>query len=76
MWLIFLVLISLEARPEKFNSRLKNKIYYGQMGGKDLLKPKWKNLADVVRLECDGKDMTPLLKEHKVHAVVFLNIPR
>lgn len=46
------------------------------MGGKDLLKRKWKNLAEVVTLECDGKDLTNKLKEHKVHAVVFLNIPR
>lgn len=46
------------------------------MGGKDLVKRKWKNLAEVVTLECDGKDLTPKLKEHKVHAVVFLNIPR
>lgn len=65
-----------EANPQKFNSRLKNKMFYGQMGGKDLLKRKWKNLAEVVTLECDGKDLTPKLKEHKVHAVVFLNIPR
>lgn len=64
-----------EANPQKFNSRLKNKMFYGQMGGKDLLKRKWKNLAEVVTLECDGKDLTPKLKEHKVHAVVFLNIP-
>lgn len=65
-----------EANPSKFNSRLKNKMFYGQMGGKDLVKRKWKNLAEVVKLECDGKDLTPKLKEHKVHAVVFLNIPR
>ncbi|XP_065205629.1 eye-specific diacylglycerol kinase-like isoform X2 [Planococcus citri] len=64
-----------EANPQKFNSRLKNKMFYGQMGGKDLLKRKWKNLAEVVTLECDGKDLTNKLKEHKVHAVVFLNIP-
>ncbi|XKL64444.1 hypothetical protein PGB90_004530 [Kerria lacca] len=64
-----------EANPQKFNSRLKNKMFYGQMGGKDLLKRKWKNLAEMVTLECDGKDLTPKLKEHKVHAVVFLNIP-
>ena len=51
-------------------------MFYGQMGGKDLLKRKWKNLAEVVTLECDGKNLTPKLKEHKVHAVVFLNIPR
>ncbi|XP_054261005.1 eye-specific diacylglycerol kinase-like isoform X3 [Macrosteles quadrilineatus] len=64
-----------EAHPERFNSRLRNKMFYGQMGGKDLLRRKWKGLADLVTLECDGKDMTPKLKEHKVHAIVFLNIP-
>lgn len=50
-------------------------MFYGQMGGKDLLRRKWKNLADFVTLECDGKDLTPKLKEHRVHAIVFLNIP-
>lgn len=64
-----------EAHPEKFNSRLRNKMFYGQMGGKDLLKRKWKNLAELVTLECDGKDITPKLKELRVHAIVFLNIP-
>lgn len=51
-------------------------MFYGQAGGKDLLKRKWKGLAEFVTLECDGKDLTPKLKEHKVHAIVFLNIPR
>lgn len=46
------------------------------MGGKDLLKRKWKGLAEFVSLECDGRDLTPKLKELKVHAIVFLNIPR
>ncbi|XP_058833302.1 eye-specific diacylglycerol kinase isoform X2 [Topomyia yanbarensis] len=64
-----------EAHPEKFNSRLRNKMFYGQAGGKDLLKRKWKGLAEFVTLECDGKDVTSKLKEHKVHAIVFLNIP-
>lgn len=49
-------------------------MFYGQAGGKDLLKRKWKGLAELVTLECDGKDLTPKLKEHKVHAIVFLNI--
>lgn len=63
-----------EAHPEKFNSRLRNKMYYGQMGGKDLVRRKWKDLSEFVTLECDGQDMTPKLKEHRVHAIVFLNI--
>ncbi|KAL1492221.1 hypothetical protein ABEB36_012704, partial [Hypothenemus hampei] len=65
-----------EAHPEKFNSRLRNKMFYGQMGGKDLLRRKWKGLADYVTLECDGNDITPKLKELRVHAIVFLNIAR
>lgn len=51
-------------------------MFYGQAGGKDLLRRKWKGLAEFVTLECDGKDLTPKLKEHKVHAIVFLNISR
>lgn len=50
-------------------------MFYGQMGGKDLLKRKWKDLSEFVKLECDGKDLTNKLKELKVHAIVFLNIP-
>lgn len=49
-------------------------MFYGTAGGKDLLKRKWKNLAELVTLECDGKDITPKLKELRVHAIVFLNI--
>ncbi|XP_050672620.1 eye-specific diacylglycerol kinase isoform X2 [Leptidea sinapis] len=64
-----------EAHPEKFNSRIRNKLFYGTAGGKDLMQRKWKDLADFVTLECDGKDLTPVLREHKVHAIVFLNIP-
>lgn len=73
---IFYLFFFAEAHPEKFNSRLRNKMFYGQAGGKDLLKRKWKGLAEFVTLECDGKDLTSKLKEHKVHAIVFLNIPR
>lgn len=63
-----------EAHPERFNSRLRNKMFYGQMGGKDLVRRKWKDLSEFVMLDCDGQDLTPKLKEHRVHAIVFLNI--
>ena len=63
-----------EAHPERFNSRLRNKMFYGQAGGKDLLKRKWKDLSNFVTLYCDGQDMTGRLKELKVHSVLFLNI--
>ncbi|XP_076334675.1 diacylglycerol kinase zeta-like [Tachypleus tridentatus] len=64
-----------EAHPEKFNSRLRNKMFYGQAGGKDLLQRKWKDLCNFVTLECDGQDLTPRLKELRIHAILFLNIP-
>lgn len=65
-----------EAHPEKFNSRLRNKMFYGQAGGKDLLQRKWKDLCYYISLECDGHDLTSRLRELKVHSVLFLNIPR
>ncbi|GLG97481.1 Diacylglycerol kinase eta, partial [Gryllus bimaculatus] len=64
-----------EAHPEKFNSRLRNKMFYGQAGGRDLLRRKWRALAEFVTLECDGRDLTARLRDLKVHAIVFLNIP-
>jgi len=64
-----------EANPQKFNSRIRNKMFYGQAGGKDLLLRKWKDLSDHITVECDGQDITPKLKEHRVHSVLFANIP-
>ena len=101
-----------EANPQKFNSRIRNKMYYGQAGGKvieryvlsfskllneiywrnkerytsfvfeyyahtfqDLLLRKWKDLSDMITVECDGQDITQKLKEHRVHSVLFANIP-
>jgi len=65
----------IEAHPERFNSRLRNKMFYGQCGGKDLLQRRWKDLTEYVTIECDGKDITPKLRSEKCHAVLFLNIP-
>ncbi|XP_063636187.1 eye-specific diacylglycerol kinase-like isoform X2 [Cydia splendana] len=64
-----------EAHPEKFNSRIRNKLFYGTAGGKDLMLRKWKGLADCIQMECDGRDITPQLRDLRVHAIVFLNIP-
>lgn len=63
-----------EAHPERFNSRLRNKMFYGQAGGKDLLQRKWKDLCNYITLECDGVDLTQRLKDLKVHSLLFLNI--
>lgn len=65
-----------EAHPEKFNSRLRNKMYYGQMGGKDLILRQYRNLSQWITLECDGNDYTAKLRDIGCHAILFLNIPR
>ena len=64
-----------EANPHKFNSRIRNKMFYTQAGGKDLILRKWKTLTEHITIECDGRDITPKLRELKVHSVVFSNIP-
>lgn len=100
-----------EANPQKFNSRIRNKMYYGQAGGKvgfssvscsnkgvfikalltfrrfigmfkpgflshqDLLLRKWKDLSEEIEVFCDGKDITPRLRDARVHSVLFANIP-
>ncbi|XP_041354073.1 diacylglycerol kinase zeta-like isoform X2 [Gigantopelta aegis] len=67
---------SREANPEKFNSRLRNKIFYAGAGGRDLLKRSWKGFAEHIKLECDGVDLTPKIQDMKLHCLLFLNIPR
>ncbi|XP_014670018.1 PREDICTED: diacylglycerol kinase iota-like [Priapulus caudatus] len=67
---------SREAKPEKFNSRFRNRMFYAGAGGKDLLKRSWKYLAEHINLKCDGVDMTPKIQELKIHCLLFLNIPR
>ena len=54
---------------------VRNKMFYTQAGGVDLLKAKWRKLSDFLSVECDGVDITPRLKQHKVHSVLFLNVP-
>ncbi|TGZ68753.1 hypothetical protein CRM22_004088 [Opisthorchis felineus] len=67
---------SREANPEKFNSRLKNKMFYAGCGGKDLILRSWRDLSEHITLVCDGKDLTPLIRSLRPHAILFLNIPR
>ena len=42
---------------------------------KDLVLRKWKDLSEMIEVECDGQDITSKLKEAKVHSVLFANIP-
>ncbi|KAG1674774.1 Diacylglycerol kinase eta [Nymphon striatum] len=44
-----------EEHPQKCRSRTKNLMWYGVLGGKELLQRSFKNLEQRVQLECDGK---------------------
>ena len=63
-----------EKNPENFNSRLKNKAYYGVLGAKDVLGRPLKNLAKDLELVCDGKSYTEVLRQKKIESLTFLNI--
>ncbi|XP_013417780.1 diacylglycerol kinase zeta isoform X2 [Lingula anatina] len=67
---------SREANPEKFNNRFKNKMFYAGAGGRDLLRRSWKDLAEHVKVEGDGIDLTSKIKEMRLHCLLFLNIPK
>ena len=42
--------ISTEARPERFDSRLKNKFFYAMQGGKDLVQRRFADLSQHLRV--------------------------
>ncbi|XP_033101734.1 diacylglycerol kinase zeta-like isoform X3 [Anneissia japonica] len=67
---------SREANPEKFNNRLRNKLYYARVGGSDFLKRSSKDLAKQITVECDGLDLTQKIQDLKIHCLVFLNIAK
>jgi len=59
-----------EEHPEKFRHRALNLLYYGLLGGRELLQRTYKNLDQRVRLECDGHKINlPSLQ-----GIVVLNI--
>lgn len=53
-------------------SRTRNLMWYGVLGGKELLHRTFKNLEQRVQLECDGRRI-PL---PSLQGIVVLNIPR
>lgn len=55
-----------------FRSRTKNFMWYGVLGGKEILQRTFKNLDQRVQLECDGQKI-PL---PSLQGIVILNIPR
>ncbi|XP_033117862.1 diacylglycerol kinase delta-like isoform X3 [Anneissia japonica] len=60
-----------EEHPEKCKSRTKNMMWYGMLGGKELLHRTYRNLEQKVQLECDGYRI-PL---PSLQGIVVLNIP-
>ena len=60
-----------EEHPEKCRSRARNYMWYGVLGGKELLQKSYKNLEQRVLLECDGTRI-PL---PSLQGIVVLNIP-
>uniref|UniRef100_A0AAY4EJP4 Diacylglycerol kinase n=1 Tax=Denticeps clupeoides TaxID=299321 RepID=A0AAY4EJP4_9TELE len=67
---------SREAKPEKFNSRFRNKMFYAGTAFSDFLAGSSKDLAKHIRVVCDGTDLTGKIQELKLQCLLFLNIPR
>ncbi|KAF7701911.1 hypothetical protein HF521_001194 [Silurus meridionalis] len=67
---------SREAKPEKFNSRLRNKMFYAGTAFSDFLMGSAKDLSKNIRVVCDGTDLTCKVQEMKLQCLLFLNIPR
>ncbi|XP_047016095.1 diacylglycerol kinase zeta isoform X2 [Ictalurus punctatus] len=67
---------SREAKPEKFNSRLRNKMFYAGTAFSDFLMGSAKDLSKHIRVVCDGMDLTCKVQEMKLQCLLFLNIPR
>ncbi|XP_069922941.1 diacylglycerol kinase kappa [Oryctolagus cuniculus] len=59
-----------DEHPGQYNSRLKNKIWYGLLGSKELLQRSYRNLEERVRLECDGE----VISLPNLQGIVVLNI--
>lgn len=60
-----------EQHPEQFRSRLRNLLWYGLLGGRELVHPSCADLNEQIELECDGRIM-PL---PRLQGIVVLNIP-
>lgn len=67
---------SREAKPEKFNSRLRNKMFYAGTAFSDFIMGSAKDLSKHIRVVCDGTDLTSKVQEMKLQCLLFLNIPR
>ena len=63
-----------ERHPEKFDSRIRNKMYYGVFGAKEMIQKKFKNLSSDIELVCDGVSYSDFIRRKKIEAVCVLNL--